>query len=94
MPWDKDPSTVTMTLAEEAPSRGRVAVKWRGTQADQADMSALGREQVLRVCPLIITVANASVLTLQRNFRYVSIVGFGCTLIATWEVVLTYAIHS
>ncbi|KAF4771459.1 hypothetical protein N7455_007747 [Penicillium solitum] len=72
MPWDKDPSTVTMTLADEAPSKGRVAAKWRGTHADQADMSALGREQVLR-----------------RNFRYISIVGFGCTLIATWEVVLT-----
>ncbi|KAJ6183696.1 hypothetical protein N7519_004997 [Penicillium mononematosum] len=72
MPWDKDPSTVTMTLADEAPSRGHVAPKWRGTQADQADMSALGRDQVLR-----------------RNFRYISIVGFGCTLIATWEVVLT-----
>jgi hypothetical protein len=49
MPWDKDPSTVTMTLADEAPSRGHVAPKWRGTQADQADMSALGRDQVLRV---------------------------------------------
>lgn len=50
MPWNKDPSTVTMTFAEEAPSRGFVAPKWRGTQADQADMSALGRDQVLRVC--------------------------------------------
>lgn len=49
MSWDKDPPTVTMSLADEAPSRGRVAAKWRGTQADQADMSALGREQVLRV---------------------------------------------
>lgn len=94
MPWDKDPSTVTMTLADEAPSKGRVAAKWRGTHADQADMSALGREQVLRVCLLSITVTSSSVLTLQRNFRYISIVGFGCTLIATWEVVLTYAIHS
>ncbi|KAJ5831699.1 hypothetical protein N7474_000010 [Penicillium riverlandense] len=72
MLWNKDPSTVAMTLADEAPSRGHVAPKWRGTQADQADMSALGRDQVLR-----------------RNFRYISIVGFGCTLIATWEVVLT-----
>ncbi|KAJ6092078.1 hypothetical protein N7467_004047 [Penicillium canescens] len=72
MPWNKDPSTVTMTQADEAQSRGQVAPKWRGTQADQADMSALGRDQVLR-----------------RNFRYISIVGFGCTLIATWEVILT-----
>ncbi|KAN0082207.1 Amino acid permease domain containing protein [Elaphomyces granulatus] len=26
---------------------------------------------------------------LRRNFRFVSILGFGCTLIATWEVILT-----
>ena len=54
MPWDKDTSTVTMALADEAPSRGHVAPKWRGTQADQADMSALGKEQVLRVCFLLL----------------------------------------
>lgn len=54
MPWDKDPSTVTMTLADETQSRGHVAPKWRGTQADQADMSALGRDQVLRVRPLVL----------------------------------------
>jgi hypothetical protein len=39
-------------------------------------------------------VAYASELTLQRNFRFISIVGFGCTLIATWEVVLTYVIYT
>ncbi|PTU24240.1 hypothetical protein P175DRAFT_0553513 [Aspergillus ochraceoroseus IBT 24754] len=26
---------------------------------------------------------------LRRNFRFISILGFGCTLISTWEVVLT-----
>lgn len=41
-----------------------------------------------------IMVAYACELTLQRNFRFISIVGFGCTLIATWEVVLTYVIHT
>jgi hypothetical protein len=54
MTWNKDPSTVSMTLADEALSRGHVAPKWRGTQADQADMSALGREQVLRVRHLVL----------------------------------------
>ncbi|KAF9890910.1 hypothetical protein FE257_005486 [Aspergillus nanangensis] len=29
------------------------------------------------------------VQVLRRNFRFISIVGFGCTLIATWEVILT-----
>lgn len=27
---------------------------------------------------------------LKRNFRFISIVGFGCTLICTWEVILTF----
>jgi amino acid permease len=27
---------------------------------------------------------------LRRNFRFISILGFGCTLIATWEVILTF----
>ncbi|CAG8146698.1 unnamed protein product [Penicillium salamii] len=69
MPASKQNTTVTMSMGEESLHEGHVAPKWRGTLADQADMSVLGRDQVLR-----------------RNFRYVSIVGFGCTLIATWEV--------
>jgi len=28
----------------------------------------------------------------QRNFGFASILGFGCTLIATWEVILTYVL--
>ncbi|KAI9367357.1 amino acid/polyamine transporter I [Aspergillus egyptiacus] len=53
-------------------TKGTVAPKWMGTTADQRDMSALGRVQVLR-----------------RNFRFISILGFACTLISTWEVILT-----
>ncbi|PLB48531.1 amino acid transporter [Aspergillus steynii IBT 23096] len=64
--------TQVSTYGDEPVPKSHVPTKYRGTAADQADMSALGREQVLR-----------------RNFRYISIVGFGCTLIATWEVVLT-----
>ncbi|KAL3452446.1 amino acid/polyamine transporter I [Aspergillus insuetus] len=52
--------------------KGLVAPKYMGTVADQYDMSAMGRVQVLR-----------------RNFRFISILGFACTLICTWEVVLT-----
>ncbi|KAK2795611.1 hypothetical protein FQN50_009717 [Emmonsiellopsis sp. PD_5] len=53
-------------------SGGAVSAKYMGTIADRRDMSALGKEQVLR-----------------RNFRFISILGFGSTLIATWEVILT-----
>ncbi|PLB54842.1 amino acid transporter [Aspergillus steynii IBT 23096] len=30
------------------------------------------------------------VQVLRRNFRFISILGFACTLIATWEVILTF----
>ncbi|GKZ31599.1 hypothetical protein AbraIFM66950_000203 [Aspergillus brasiliensis] len=33
--------------------------------------------------------ALGRVQVLRRNFRFVSILGFGCTLISTWEVILT-----
>ncbi|KAJ6127327.1 hypothetical protein N7523_002939 [Penicillium sp. IBT 18751x] len=33
--------------------------------------------------------ALGRVQVLRRNFRFISIVGFGCTLICTWEVILT-----
>ncbi|KAL8991784.1 MAG: hypothetical protein Q9169_007653 [Polycauliona sp. 2 TL-2023] len=51
-----------------------VKPKWRGTNQDKLDMSALGRHQ-----------PN------QRNFRFLSIFGFGSTLICTWEILLAFA---
>ncbi|KAK3710249.1 hypothetical protein LTR37_010470 [Vermiconidia calcicola] len=49
-----------------------VPKKWRGTEADNANMKAMGRVQELR-----------------RNFTFITILGFGSTLICTWEVVMT-----
>ena len=37
---------------EELPMKGPVAPRYMGTLADQRDMNALGRVQVLRVCYL------------------------------------------
>ncbi|PYH93788.1 amino acid transporter [Aspergillus ellipticus CBS 707.79] len=62
----------TSYAGDDIPTKGPVAQKYVGTMADQRDMQALGKDQVLR-----------------RNFRFISIVAFGCTLIASWEVVLT-----
>ncbi|KAK2748147.1 hypothetical protein FQN57_001272 [Myotisia sp. PD_48] len=56
----------------DSTKEGRLPAKYMGTAQDQHEMSALGKEQVLR-----------------RNFSFISILGFGSTLIATWEVVLT-----
>lgn len=45
---------VSTTYGDEAAQGGHfVPAKYRGTVKDQADMSALGREQVLRVCLLL-----------------------------------------
>ncbi|KAJ5155229.1 hypothetical protein N7492_008032 [Penicillium capsulatum] len=68
-------SEMTVTAnddVEDCSPKAMVAQRYMGTAADQREMSALGRVQVLR-----------------RNFRFISIVGFGCTLICTWEVILT-----
>lgn len=47
----KDGGQVQSSAAEDVEyvHKGRVAPKYMGTLADQRDMSALGREQVLRV---------------------------------------------
>lgn len=41
--------TVTANDDVEYPQKGLVAQRYMGTRADQRDMSALGRVQVLRV---------------------------------------------
>ncbi|KAL2829769.1 amino acid/polyamine transporter I [Aspergillus cavernicola] len=70
----KDPDDINVDYAgyAEYTPKGHVAPKYMGTIADQSDMTAMGRVQVLR-----------------RNFRFISILGFACTLICTWEVILT-----
>ncbi|KAI2815769.1 hypothetical protein CBS63078_10260 [Aspergillus niger] len=68
----KGGNNISTVFADQGLAKGHVAQKYIGTMADQRDMQALGKEQVLR-----------------RNFRFISIVAFGCTLIASWEVVLT-----
>lgn len=68
-----------------------LARKYIGTAADQHDMSVLGRDQVLRVSMLLTSMPCALFVdhpSIQRNFRFISIVGFCSTLICTWEVIL------
>lgn len=68
-----------------------LARKYMGTAADQHDMSVLGRNQVLRVSILLAFMPFALSTdhrSMQRNFRFISIVGFCSTLICTWEVIL------
>ena len=72
-----------------------VKPKWRGTSQDKTDMETLGRHQVLRVsirstCVGPHSSQNQSIDNRleQRNFRFFSMLGFGSTLICTWEILL------
>jgi len=61
-----------------------------GSDADMEDMRRLGRTQQLNVS----MIASSSLLdsatdTGQRNFRFISTLGFACTLMSTWEIELT-----
>lgn len=48
-PGNDSQMTDTLTDLEDFPQKGLVAPRYMGTLADQKDMSALGRVQVLRV---------------------------------------------
>lgn len=61
-----------------------------GTDMDEQEMRTMGRTQQLNVR---IQRCNAlpvkSQLTYsQRNFRFISTLGFACTLMSTWEIAL------
>jgi len=62
-----------------------------GTNNDEHDMQMLGRTQVLNVRNLReLEVNEAPLMFLQRNFRFISTLGFACTLMSTWEIALMY----
>ena len=51
---------------------------------DANDMARLGKTPVLKV--LSTSIGSSSALTmLQRNFGFMSILGFSCTVLITWE---------
>jgi choline transport protein len=64
--------------------------KHSGTDADMQDMRMLGKTQQLNVstghsCPFGLSTPDTG----QRNFRFISTLGFACTLMSTWEIELT-----
>lgn len=78
----------------EAPRKyhGHLEPKYAGTAADHREMAAMGRAQELRVSPTSLAYLATPMLltdkTTQRNFKFVSVLGFGCTLIGTWNFFL------
>jgi hypothetical protein len=102
---DQDRILVSTAEVDDGYEMEPVAKKWQGTDADQYDMSVLGRVQELRVSWSHMIFLNArafrritnsifpSIDSCQRNFQFISILGFGCTLISTWEILLTYVLY-
>ena len=63
--------------------------KESGTEADMQDMRMLGRTQQLNVSMIASSLLDSAADTGQRNFRFISTLGFACTLMSTWEIELT-----
>ena len=58
-----------------------------GTEADENDMQMLGRLQQLNVFDRHHYYV-AKLIFFKRNFRFISTLGFACTLMSTWEIAL------
>jgi len=63
-----------------------------GTNNDEHDMRMLGRTQVLNVRTAGIAKESKTLTALQRNFRFISTLGFACTLMSTWEIALMWVL--
>jgi choline transport protein len=73
-----------------------VPAKYRGTNTDKKDMQTLGKVQVLRVSTpdQQDERANDHLIDLssyQRNFKFLTMLGFASTVICTWEILLSCA---
>jgi hypothetical protein len=59
------------------------------TNQDEAALARLGKKSVLKVCtsPPTLLMNNSRLTTLspQRKFGFLSILGFSCTVLVTWE---------
>jgi len=71
-----------------------VAEKYRGSAADEHDMTMLGKKQVLRVQypPIRVKDTHDDHTCIQRNFNFITMLGFASTCIASWEGILTYIV--
>jgi len=56
--------------------------KYMGTSFDRHEMMVMGRSQVLRVRSSI-----SDRGTRQRNFSFISMLGFDAVLLCTWEII-------
>ncbi|QSS63400.1 amino acid permease [Histoplasma capsulatum] len=84
-------------IFENNKATGRVGVSMssadEATNQDQADMARLGKDQQFKASSSCSTLQTIFILfhgtiSQRRNFRFLSTLGFTCTLMATWESIL------
>ncbi len=82
---DRVESDVEMQDLSDSVSKSKL----NGTSVDEYEMRILGKTQQLNVSTAVeyYTVVVAD-MALQRNFRFISTLGFACTLMSTWEISL------
>jgi apolipoprotein N-acyltransferase len=64
-----------------------------GYSQDDRDLIRLGKKPVLKVALhffLVVSFNTCFANTLQRNFGFMSILGFSCTVLITWEGILMF----
>ena len=57
---------------------------------DRADLLRLGKKQVLKAWVSNVRMIKTLAYHKQRNFGFMSMLGFSCTVLVTWEAVLMY----
>ena len=68
---------------------GSIAPKYRGTVADRQDMITLYVRLLARHCDgSIDDNGSGKKQVLRRNFKFITMLGFGSTVICSWEVIL------
>lgn len=67
-------------------------VRASGTNQDEAALARLGKKTVLKVCTVQVICTShcralpvLTTLSPQRKFGFLSILGFSCTVLVTWE---------
>lgn len=86
----RDRQSSGLKSLQEHPATDAIPLKYRGTTMDQRDMIVLGKEQVLRVCKASKITLVRNLTCRQRNFKFITMLGFASTVMASWEVLLPY----
>ena len=76
---------------DKTPEHTQIEVEGQSTSdRDRDELARLGKKQVLKVRAQILTSIPQKLTYGQRNFGFMSMLGFSCTTMVTWEGILVY----